>query len=519
MQGADAAPPAETRPHAPRRAEAVVGGGGPPVASAVSLVAGDAAAFALRALGARAARRSLDLMYYYWREDATGLLLAREALAAADRGVRVRLLLDDLYAGGRAERALLALSLHPSVAVRLFNPFRLRSLGTLGRAAEFLRARTRLNHRMHNKAFVADRDRLALVGGRNVGDAYFGAADAFNFRDLDLALEGGPAGEASDAFARYWASGRARPVEEVVAARPLDGGLDGLRRFLDEAADAPPARAALARLMPDPVGPAREDAEAALEAILARSRVALPPGRARVVADPPEKGRRWGRRRPPGVLEAVRAAIGSARREALLVSPYFVPGRRGTRQLLGLARAGVRVAVLTNSLAATDVLAVHGGYARYRRRLLRAGVEIRELRPGPVAASPTAAPEEGRAEEGRASLFGSGGNASLHTKALLVDGGRAGFVGSFNLDPRSAHLNTEMGAFVEDAPRLGAALAEELGRLAHPSRSWAVTLGADGRLAWTGLEGEPVLHREPETRLGSRVLARVLGWLPIEPHL
>jgi len=202
------------------------------------------------------------------------------------------------------------------------------------------------------------------------------------------------------------------------------------------------------------------------------------------------------------MLRAIHAAMAGARREILLISPYFVPGRRGARLLTGIARRGINICVLTNSLAATDVLAVHGGYARYRRRLLRAGIGLHELKRG--------------GQEGR-SLFGSGG-ASLHTKAFCVDGELI-FVGSFNLDPRSANLNTEMGAFVSDEG-LAAQLGEEYRRLIAPDRSWAVRLEG-ARLVWRGdREGrEIVLHGEPDTTLARRAFARILGWLPIEPQL
>ena len=216
----------------------------------------------------------------------------------------------------------------------------------------------------------------------------------------------------------------------------------------------------------------------------------------RVVADPPDKGR--ARRRAPDLLDAIRAAVEAARREVLLISPYFVPGRRASKSLTTLVRRGVRVSILTNSLAATDVLAVHGGYARHRRRLLRAGIELRELKRG--------------GQEGK-SLLGSGG-ASLHTKAFVVDG-EVIFVGSFNLDPRSAYLNTEMGTFACH-PVLADRLRQEYARLADPARSWAVGLQG-GRLAWSDDAG--VLHGEPDTTLTRRFLARVLGWLPIEAHL
>jgi cardiolipin synthase C len=468
-----------------------------PGAAGVSLVCDNRAAFAIRALSARAAAVTLDLQYYTWNEDATGALLAREVLRAADRGVRVRLLLDDLYVRGY-ERALAALAEHPTVEIRLYNPFRVRRWGALGAAVDFMLASYRLNHRMHNKAWIAD-GRFFVGGGRNIGDEYFDAARQFNFRDLDLVVEGEAAVAQGIAhFERYWRSSRVQPIQHLTAAAArrhndsqATGGLDGLRRRLDAAAAKPQASDYLARSVAGPD----------LAALLAADRLLVTPSdRVRIVADPPRKG--LGRRRAPGLLGEIRAAIAAARSEVVVVSPYFVPGRRGARLLTPLVRRGVRVTVVTNSLAATDVLAVHGGYARHRRRLLRAGVELRELKRG--------------GQEG-ASLLGSGGNASLHTKALCVDGELA-LVGSFNFDPRSAHLNTEMGVFVRDAAVAGR-LREEIARLTDPARSWAVRLDAAGRLEWSdGGAGGP-LHGEPETSLTRRVLARVLGWFPIEPYL
>lgn len=454
----------------------------------VSLVPDNLVAFALRGLSAREATHALDLQYYIWDEDVTGRLLIREALHAADRGVRVRLLLDDLYVR-KTERVLAALARHPCIEVRLYNPFQIRSWGLLGSAVEFLCAGYRLNHRMHNKAWIVD-GRLLIAGGRNVGDEYFGASSQFNFRDLDLAMTGGAAAQALAAFERYWGSPQVRPIGRVAGARPRDGDLDALRRRLDSFSAAASAPGYLERLRALPK----------LAELLEERRVVLDADRVRVAADPPGKG--IDRRRSPEVLDAVRDALATARKQVLLISPYFVPGRRGTRLLTTLARRGVRVSVLTNSLAATDVLAVHGGYARYRRRLLRAGVELHELKRG--------------GQQGR-SLFGSG-RASLHTKAFAADGELA-FVGSFNLDPRSAYLNTEMGAFVRH-PVLAGEVGAEFARLTDPARSWAVGLKR-GRLAWADRAGgrTRVLRHEPDASPSRRVLARVLGWLPIEPQL
>ncbi len=461
----------------------------PPVGeTGATLVPDNLEAFALRGLSARAASRSLDLQYYIWDEDVTGRLLIREVLQAADRGVRVRLLLDDLYIR-RAAQALATLARHPAIEVRLYNPFQLRSWGPLGDLVEFLFAGYRLNHRMHNKAWIVD-GQLVIGGGRNIGDEYFDASRQFNFRDLDLALTGGAAAQATALFERYWTDRTARPIDRVGTSRSPESDLGTMRQRLDELCASASAADYLERLraLPDQA------------ALLQASRTVLETARVHIVADPPGKG--LDRHRSPEVLDAIGAALESAREHVLLISPYFVPGREGARRLAGLVRRGVRVCVLTNSLAATDVLAVHGGYARYRRRLLRAGVTLFELKPG--------------GQQGQ-SLFGSG-RASLHTKAFAVDD-RLIFVGSFNLDPRSAYLNTEMGAFVQH-PALANELGREFKRLTDPARSWRVGL-ADGRLGWTDRPGDRArtVHHEPDATLSRRIVARVLGWLPIEPQL
>jgi cardiolipin synthase C len=398
------------------------------------------------------------------------------------------LLLDDLYVRG-ADPLLATLSLHPSIEIRLFNPFQTRGWGALGGAIELLLAGFRLNHRMHNKAWIVD-GQLMIGGGRNIGDAYFDASSQFNFRDLDLVVAGGAASQAVALFDLYWASRRVRPIGRFAAPRPLEGGLDQLRRMLEDAAGSTSAPAYLQQLdgLPD------------LAALLADGRVLLAADKVRIVADPP--GKRQGRHRPPGMVNLIRSALLDAGAKIVLISPYFIPGRRGTGHLIALARRGVAVSILTNSLAATDVLAVHGRYARYRRRLLRAGIELHELKRG--------------GQEGH-SLFGSGG-ASLHTKAFGVDG-RLIFVGSFNFDHRSANLNTEMGTFAQDA-RLADLLGQEHARLVEPERSWRVSLEG-GRLAWSDVVAgrRRVLRGEPGATRGRRLVARVLGWLPIEPQL
>jgi len=459
----------------------------------VALLPDAAAAFTLRADTARAARHTLDLQYYLWRGDVTGRRLAAEILAAADRGVVVRLLLDDVYALGR-ERVLGALDAHPNIAVKLFNATRWRLFGRAGLLLEIVFGGWHLNRRMHNKAWIMD-GRLAIVGGRNIGDEYFDlvAEGEVAFRDLDIAILGAAAAQATAVFNRYWHSKLARPAAQVTTSAALPGSLPALRRELAEVEARQAAETRLAPLFDPGSAPRPLDV------------TEVAPGCIQVVADPPAKARRGlgARKRARaagGIAAEIADALREARHEALLISPYFVPGKAGLALLRELRGRGVHVSVVTNSLAATDVVAVHGGYAKYRPALLAAGITLFELKPTP--------------SEERASLLGSRG-ASLHTKAFAVDGALA-FVGSFNLDPRSAALNTEMGAFVRH-PRVAGEVAAEHARLAQPSRSWEVVRDG-GRLGWREADGT-LLRSEPMAGLWRRALAALVQRLPVEEQL
>jgi putative cardiolipin synthase len=464
---------------------------GPLPAAGVALLPDATTAFHIRADSARAARHTLDLQYYMWRGDVTGQLLAAEILAAADRGVVVRLLLDDVYALGR-ERVLGALDMHPNIAVRLFNATRWRRFGRLGLLLEIAFGGWHLNRRMHNKNWIMD-GRLAIVGGRNIGDEYFDQVEegAVAFRDLDIAIMGEAASQAMTVFNRYWNSNLSRPAAKVTTTAALPRSLPALRRELALAC----ARHEAAAPMAPPARPPPRWLD--LTEVEARC--------IQVVADPPDKARRGLRARKRaraagGIAAEIADALRVARHEALLISPYFVPGRAGLALLRDLRARGVRVSVVTNSLAATDVVAVHGGYAKYRPALLDCGVSLFELKPTP--------------SEERASLLGSRG-ASLHTKALVVDGVLA-FVGSFNLDPRSAALNTEMGAFVRHR-RVASEVAAEHARLAQPSRSWRV-VWEDGRLGWRD-HGGKLWQREPMAGIWRRATAALVRRLPVEEQL
>ena len=452
-----------------------------PAAATTALVSDGLEAFALRAAVARKAQTSLDLQYYIWNGDLTGRLLAREALLAADRGVKVRLLLDDMYAMGR-ERGLSAMDAHPNLELRLFNATNWRRWGRTGFLLEMLFGGWHLNRRMHNKAWIADGE-VVICGGRNIGDRYFDASGDFNFRDLDLIIDGEVAAEAARMFEAYWNCPLARPISRLARIGQRRRGLPRLRARMEAASKTPEAQPFLDRLRAPPDGEAK--------------RLPIAADAAHVLADGPEKVRGHAE---SAVAPALIAVLAEARREVLIISPYFVPGDDGATRLTGLARSGVRVAVVTNSLAATDVVAVHGGYARYREPLLEAGVELYELK---------------ASGEKSAGVFGSRG-ASLHTKALVVDG-KAVFVGSFNLDPRSTALNTEMGVLAHQS-ELAELVREEFERLADAARSWRLRL-VDGGLAWDDGAMLPGTPSEPGATLRRRVLAQILRRLPIESQL
>jgi putative cardiolipin synthase len=325
---------------------------------------------------------------------------------------------------------------------------------------------------------------LAIVGGRNISDAYFDAAGDFNFRDLDLIIAGEAASQAQAVFDGYWSSSLACPVERFRAGRDLsEAALARVRAVLDQTPSDAKAVPYLLEL--------KGTRDLLAELALMRADDAV-----RVLADPPAKAQGQGIDGCMG--EAIGEALLSAQREALVVSPYFVPGEAGMAMFETLIRRGVKVTVVTNSLAATDVVAVHAGYARYRPRLLQLGVTLFELK---------------RTTRRSGGVFGSKG-ASLHTKALALDGERT-FVGSFNLDPRSARLNTEMGAFVRH-PELVAQIDAEHRRLTEPDRSYRVWLKGR-KMLWT--DDETTTPHEPEAPLGRRMLARVVEWLPVEAQL
>lgn len=444
-------------------------------------------AFAARGISARLAERSLDLLYYIWNDDLTGRLLMAEMLEAAERGVRVRILVDDIGTGHSSD-AMSAMAHHPQIEIRIFNPTRARP-GRLRRGIEMALRTFSVTRRMHNKAWIAD-GRIAILGGRNIGDAYFDAAESTNFRDMDVLVMGPAVAQTEQIFDDYWNCGLALPADRLSPLRDPDAML----------AQLAPQLAATA---------ARPDAQAYLERIASRiamfdTEVMQPDwtSTARVLADPPEKA--LGRKGENWLMRELLPVLAATRHRIEITSPYFIPGEEGTAALAGLAARGVAVSILTNSLAATDVAAVHGGYAPYRIPLLEAGVKLWELRPEAT---------------GRAFSLRGSSSASLHTKAFTADGEK-GFIGSMNFDPRSASLNTEMGVLF-DCPTITAKMEAVWQHDIAPDHSFAVSLTPNGALQWRASDdGNAVtFDHDPEASFWRRLTARVVGWLPLESQL
>jgi putative cardiolipin synthase len=454
-------------------------------------------AFLARAALAASAQRTLDLQYYYVGEDATADILLYRTVLAAKRGVRVRLLLDDLYAA-RRDFDLALLSGDPNIEVRVFNPFATRGPPGLGRLFEILGDPERLQRRMHNKLWIAD-NAVAIAGGRNVGDEYFAARAENNFADLDLLAAGPVVQELSRAFDDYWNSTWAVPAEAFLSESPN----------ADAAAQAEPALAADYEKFGGS-DYARAMREAAASGFLQARNFPLIQAPAEALWDRPGKSRAGTPGEKSEVLARVHALIQSAQREVLIISPYYIPAGRGLATLGELVRRGVRVRVLTNSLASTDVPVAYAGYARYRGRLLVSGVELYEQRPNSDVSAARAT---------RRSTSGT----SLHAKAVVVDR-TALVVGSMNLDPLSHLHNTEV-AVVARSPELGEQLGRFFDDAVLPAHAFRVTLAALGRenggLVWTGEENGQVVRYETDPLAGfwRRLSASLLGLLAPEDLL
>ncbi|GGB64722.1 phospholipase D-like domain-containing protein [Blastomonas aquatica] len=446
-------------------------------------------AYAARVKLIRAADVCLDVQYYIWREDVAGLVLLEELREAADRGVKVRLLLDD-NGIAKLDDELTALDSHPDIEVRLFNPFVIRTPKVVG----YLLDCFRLNRRMHNKSLTAD-NQMTIIGGRNIGDEYFGPGDQPEFADLDVLAIGAIVPEMATDFARYWTSASSYPAPLILPpAKP--GALEDLARKTQKLGNTSELAKAYATAV---------DTQSYADP-LTHDEIEYEWAPVTMMSDDPAKALGHEPRAPEPV-EEIGAIMRKARKQLGLVSAYFVPSKTGARMFEKITARGVSVDVLTNALSTTDVAVVHAGYARYRRQLLHAGVRLWEMK-GDAPRHPSA----------RSGVLGSlprSSRSSLHAKTFTIDGRRL-FVGSFNFDPRSMHLNTELG-FLMESPSLAQRLQHLFSEpLEH--RAYRVQLAPDGAMQWLDVrpEGTVIHTHDPGTTLLRR--AQVVFWqmLPIE---
>jgi putative cardiolipin synthase len=439
-----------------------------------------------------AARDTIDAQYYIWNPDASGRYLAERLLAAAGRGVVVRVLLDDMNVA-RRDGDLARLAAHPNVRIRVYNPG-VRH-GGIGRMFGFVRDFSRLNRRMHNKSLTVD-GAVTIVGGRNIGDEYFDLHPQTNFRDRDVLAVGPVVGDVAASFEAFWTSPWSFPVAALVdgpakAGPPAADGLAGATAAVAAAGYVPPPGF-------------RAYAEASILP-------ALEWAPARLVYDPPAgPGRIDDTSTLQPVARSLRALAEEARDEPLLESAYFILAEEVIALAAERVARGLLVRALTNSLASNDLVTNHSGYARRRRAMLEAGIELHELRPDAAACA--------RLVPGAGSCPAGGATFALHSKSVVIDR-RVLFVGSFNVNLRSAYLNSETVLVIE-RPVLAGRVADAIGDLMQPDSSWRVTL-ADGGLQWetAGPDGAVRTTRDPMTSAWRRFTAGFYGLFPLEKYL
>jgi putative cardiolipin synthase len=426
------------------------------------------------------AEKAIDIQSYLIKDDISGNLVALHLAAAADRGVRVRLLMDDALTD-EVDSGLLSLDEHDKIEVRVFNPFPRRRSRLVSLLANF----NILNRRMHNKSFTVD-NQVTIVGGRNIADEYYRTGGATEFIDEDLLAIGPPVDAVSDSFDQYWNSPEAIPMaafDRMVAHSRVTESVEEARKYVDQHSDTAFLKGVDGRLIED----------------LIAGRLELVSADAEVVQDGPEQVRNLIRREASATSVYLQKMVSAATEEVIVISPYFVPQQQGVDFFGALVKKGVRIVIITNSLASTNHSSVHAVYARYRKPLLRHGIELYELRP-------------------RSEAMQTETKLTLHSKVATVDK-RKLFVGSFNLDPRSLYLNTEMGMAVTSPVLAGRMANSILDSLADSS--YKLRLSKKGKLQWllqtAGIE--EIITTEPQSSLWRRFLTKLMSFLPIEGQM
>jgi len=441
-----------------------------------------------------AADRSIDLQYYIWNSDLTGRYVAERIYAAADRGVRVRILLDDINTNDR-DGVLASLDSHPGIEIRIYNPTASRS--GVGRWLGFVGDFAKVNRRMHNKSLTVD-GAATIVGGRNIGDEYFDASTKLNFRDRDLLAAGPVVAQVEEAFDVFWNSPWAYPITALTAQRLTAEELNARRSRAIASTDT------LARLGYQPIRSVA-DGQAHFHAVLGQ----LVWAPARLVCDTPPQTNDLKRTPiPKAVARALGDLASGAQHEVLIESAYFILDDPALERFAGLKTRGVQLRALTNSLASNDLATNHSGYARRRKAMLQAGLELHEIRPDAASCRTLVA---NNCAQGAA--FG------LHAKSAVFDR-RSVYVGSFNVNLRSAFLNTETALIIE-SPELAERIAKSIEENMRAENSWQVELDDGGSVSWITVRdgAQEVSTHEPATGFWRRTSAAFFGLFPLELYL
>ncbi|MGP5515284.1 phospholipase D family protein [Psychrobacter alimentarius] len=449
-------------------------------------------AFASRSILTEMATRNIDAQYYIWHNDQSGQLLLKDLWRAAERGVIVRLLLDDFNNNAEFDQHLLRFASHPNIAVRIINPLVHRKLQTLN----YVTGLPRINRRMHNKSMTFDKQ-ITIIGGRNIGNEYLSNDQNSQFADLDVLLIGKVVGDIDNSFASYWSSPLSFDIETLVT--PDNDVPSGFLEALD-------------KLGPEDKDDNRSDVtvyktaieESTIDEDLLNKRVPFRWTDMQFLSDDVGKLSKTVSSET-NLVHQLRTLLGSPTKQLTIISSYFVPTKDGVNTLVKLAESGIDIKILTNSFDATDVTAVHSGYIQWRPVLLKAGVRIYELK--------STASEEKR--ENKLWKARSQSSTSLHAKTFAVDDYQV-FIGSYNVDPRSANINTEMGVIINDdqlAKQLHGALSDDL-----LNQAYEVKLLNNGKLQWHTMEDDKkvVYDSEPRVDVSDHVWLTIMSWLPID---
>ena len=441
------------------------------------------------------AEKTLDLQYYIWDNDKIGSLALYKIIEAADRGVKVRLLIDDNNAG-KMEGVYLALDQHPNIEVKLFNPYRFRRL----RPVDMVLDLKRINRRMHNKTFTAD-NQISLIGGRNMSNQYYNASDSYQFSDVDVMLVGQAVDDITHSFDEYWNHSYAYPVRNIVNHNTYTLRYDGLKEQLTKHYQEITVQNYL------DLSNRTHDFDQWLD-----HNIQLDWVKAEVVKDAPDKIRARAKKEQHLNFQMVKR-LENPEHSVDLISAYFVPQKQGEAKLIELAKDGVQVRVLTNSFKANDVALVHAFYAKYRIDLLKNGVELYEFLPA-ISEENLYPNSKEISKQTKVSLKGLS-RSSLHAKLMALDNKQV-FIGSFNFDPRSANLNTEIGVIINSPPLANA--VHKTMDVNLKKYAYKLVLDSQQKINWLKEtpQGIVTLRKEPKMKWWQKAGVKIISWLPIE---